>query len=112
MTNTLRTLLAGAALAGATTGAAAAELSVVHGSPTGHVIAQAVDNWMACMEGKGIEDLSFRYYPAGQISSLPELLQSLQSGVGRPRARADRIRQRPDAAQRRLDAARARLDGG
>ena len=81
MTNTLRTLLASAGLAGVATAAAAAELSVVHGSPTGHVIAQAVDDWMACMEGKGVEDLSFRYYPAGQISSLPELLQSLQSGV-------------------------------
>ncbi|WP_198585923.1 TRAP transporter substrate-binding protein [Pararhizobium haloflavum] len=60
----------------------AVELSVVHGSPNGHVIsAQGVDVWMACMEEAGVSDVTFRYYPAGQLSATPELLNSLNSGI-------------------------------
>ena len=73
------TMLAG--LGGGLDPVHAAELSVVTGSPSGHVISQAVENWMACVEDAKIDDLSLRYYPAGQLSGLPELLQSLQSGV-------------------------------
>ena len=73
--------LSGVALLAGLGAAGAAELSVVTGSPDGHVISQAVENWMDCVEAADVGDLTLRYYPAGQLSGLPELLQSLQSGV-------------------------------
>jgi TRAP-type transport system periplasmic protein len=77
-------LLASSALLALTAGPAFAQdqLSIVHGSPNGHVIsAQGVEVWMACMEEAAVEDVTFRYFPAGQISATPELLDSLGSGV-------------------------------
>lgn len=83
--NVARLLASAALIAAACHGAQAqdaVELSVVHGSPNGHVIsAQGVEVWMACMEESGVEDVTFRYYPAGQLSATPELLDSLDSGV-------------------------------
>ncbi|MGE0724656.1 MAG: TRAP transporter substrate-binding protein DctP [Alphaproteobacteria bacterium] len=65
-------------------GAAAAkvELTVAHGSPIRHVIsAQGVEPWMARVKQLTNDEVAFKYFPAGQIAPLPELLASLQSGV-------------------------------
>jgi TRAP-type C4-dicarboxylate transport system substrate-binding protein len=84
---TRRTVLAGTAAFTAAfhvrgANAAKIELTVAHGSPLKHVIsAQGVEPWMARVKELTKGDVSFKYFPAGQISQTPELLQSLQGGV-------------------------------
>jgi TRAP-type C4-dicarboxylate transport system substrate-binding protein len=58
------------------------ELTVVHGSPNTHVIAaQGVEPWMECVKEATGGRVGFKYFPAGQISGTPELLQALNKGV-------------------------------
>lgn len=84
---TRRKVLAGAGAATAafhirSAKAATIELTVAHGSPLKHVIsAQGVEPWMARAKELTKGEVSFKYFPAGQISQSPELLQSLQGGI-------------------------------
>lgn len=62
--------------------AQAQTLSVVHGSPEGHVLSkQAIEPWMACVLEESGGEVDFDYYPGGQISSTPELFRALQSRI-------------------------------
>ncbi|KAA0010038.1 TRAP transporter substrate-binding protein DctP [Billgrantia pellis] len=57
-------------------------LSMVHGSPESHVITkQGVEPWMACVSEETDDQVSFDYYPGGQISKTPELLRAIHSGI-------------------------------
>jgi TRAP-type C4-dicarboxylate transport system substrate-binding protein len=77
-------LVFGAAITAAT-GALAQdkiELTVIHGTPTSHVLsAHGVEPWMACVkEGTG-DRVDFKYFPGGQLSRTPDLLKSINSGI-------------------------------
>lgn len=57
-------------------------LSMVHGSPESHVITkQGIEPWMACVSEETDDQISFDYYPGGQISKTPELLRAIKGGI-------------------------------
>jgi TRAP-type transport system periplasmic protein len=75
-------LFFGAAVAVA--GAAQADsvsMSVVTGSPPGHIISKGVENWMSCVSGEVGDGIEFNYFPSGQLVALRELQAGLESGV-------------------------------
>lgn len=57
------------------------ELTVVHGSPTGHVVSRGTEQWMECVKEAAGDRVDFRYYPAGQISGTPEVFQAMSRGI-------------------------------
>ncbi|MGP9499001.1 hypothetical protein [Halomonas sp. AOP43-D1-4] len=55
---------------------------MVHGSPDSHVITkQGVEPWMSCVSEETNDQVSFDYYPGGQISKTTELLNAIGSGI-------------------------------
>lgn len=65
-------------------GAAAAEtvtMSVVTGSPPGHILSKGVENWMGCVSEAAGDSVKFNYFPAGQLIALRELQAGLENGV-------------------------------
>lgn len=62
--------------------AAKVEVTVAHGSPLKHVIsAQGVQPWMDRVTELTNGEVGFKYFPAGQIAKLKELLAVMQNGV-------------------------------
>jgi TRAP-type transport system periplasmic protein len=62
--------------------AAKIELTVAHGSPLKHVIsAQGVEPWMQRVKELTGGEVTFKYFPTGQIAQLKDLLAALQNGV-------------------------------
>ena len=68
-------ILAGAAQADSVS------MSVVTGSPPGHIISKGVENWMSCVSGAVGDGIEFNYFPSGQLVPLRELQAGLESGV-------------------------------
>jgi TRAP-type transport system periplasmic protein len=62
-------------------GAETVSMSVVTGSPPGHIISKGVENWMSCVSGAVGDDIKFNYFPSGQLVPLRELQAGLESGV-------------------------------
>lgn len=65
-------------------GAAQAEtvtMSVVTGSPPGHIISKGVEHWMSCVSEAAGDSVKFNYFPAGQLIALRELQAGLENGV-------------------------------
>ncbi len=57
-------------------------MSVVTGSPPGHIISDGgVEPWMACVEDALGDGINFNYFPSGQLVALRELQAGLESGV-------------------------------
>lgn len=57
-------------------------MSVVTGSPPGHIISDGgVEPWMACVSEELGDRIEFNYFPSGQLVALRELLAGLESGI-------------------------------
>lgn len=81
-----RISVAALALSGTVTLAGAAQadtisMSVVTGSPPGHIISKGVENWMSCVSDALGDGIEFNYFPSGQLVALRELQAGLESGV-------------------------------
>jgi len=63
-------------------GAQSISMSVVTGSPPGHIISDGgVEPWMACVTAALGDEIEFNYFPAGQLVALRELQSGLESGI-------------------------------
>lgn len=61
---------------------AAETLTVSHGYPPNHVIAeQGIDPWMACVKEQTSGDIDFNYFPGGQIASVKDSLDAINGGL-------------------------------
>lgn len=75
--------LIAATAAGLAGGSAYAEsFNVAHGYPPTHpVVAQGIVPWMACVEEKTGNAITFIHFPSGQITSHNAAIDSVNSGV-------------------------------
>ena len=63
-------------------GAQSISMSVVTGSPPGHIISDGgVEPWMACVTDALGDEIEFNYFPAGQLVALRELQSGLENGI-------------------------------
>lgn len=83
MSVSLTALAVGAAalLASSEASAQRVTMSVVTGSPPGHIISFGVETWMSCVSDALGDDIRFNYFPSGQLVALREMLAGLESGV-------------------------------
>lgn len=63
-------------------GAGKLELTIANGSPLKHVLsAQGTTPWIERVKQLTNGEVTFKYFPAGQLASLKELLAALQNGI-------------------------------
>ena len=79
----IRSLTIAFSVAAAVAGAAAAEtLTVAHGYPPTHdIVTQGIDPWMACVKKADAGVDAFNYFPSGQIASVKDSLDALNTGL-------------------------------
>jgi|TARA_B110000305_G_scaffold241496_1_gene315898 TRAP-type C4-dicarboxylate transport system substrate-binding protein len=61
---------------------AGVSITLAHGSPAKHVITKEfVEPWKQCVEKAAGSDVSFKYFPSGQLAKIKELLSAMDKGV-------------------------------
>lgn len=79
---TLSALAAASSVLALSASAQTINMSVVTGSPPGHIISDGgVEPWMACVSDALDDRIHFDYFPSGQLVALRELQAGLESGI-------------------------------